>query len=89
MTANVAPKLMHEMCMAVFANDLITARNINNKLFGLHQDLFVEANPIPVKWAVAQMGLIGAGIRLPLTPLSSQHHELVRKAMKLADIDNV
>ena len=88
-TANVAPKLMHEMCMAVFANDLITARNINNKLFGLHQDLFVEANPIPVKWAVAQMGLIGAGIRLPLTPLSSQHHELVRKAMKLADIDNV
>lgn len=88
-TANIAPKLMHEMCAAAFANDLITARNINNQLLRLHQDLFVEANPIPIKWAVAQMGLIGTGIRLPLTPLSTQHHELVRKAMKLAEIDNV
>ncbi len=88
-TANIAPKLMHEMCAAAFANDLITARNINNQLLRLHQDLFVEANPIPIKWAVAQMGLIGTGIRLPLTPLSTQHHELVRKAMKLAKIDNV
>jgi 4-hydroxy-tetrahydrodipicolinate synthase len=88
-TANIAPKLMHEMCVAAFANDLITARNINNQLLRLHQDLFVEANPIPIKWAVAQMGLIGTGIRLPLTPLSTQHHELVRKAMKLAKIDNV
>lgn len=88
-TANVAPNLMHEMCAAAFANDLITARNINNRLLRLHLDLFVEANPIPVKWAVAQMGLIGAGIRLPLTPLSNQHYELVRKAMKLAEIDIV
>jgi 4-hydroxy-tetrahydrodipicolinate synthase len=88
-TANIAPKLMHEMCAAAFSNDLITARNINNQLLRLHQDLFVEANPIPIKWAVAQMGLIGTGIRLPLTPLSTQHHELVRKAMKLAKIDNV
>jgi len=88
-TANIAPKLMHEMCAAAFANDLITARNINNQLLRLHQDLFVEANPIPIKWAVAQMGLMGTGIRLPLTPLSTQHHELVRKAMKLAEIDNV
>lgn len=88
-TANIAPKLMHEMCAAAFTNDLITARNINNQLLRLHQDLFVEANPIPIKWAVAQMGLMGTGIRLPLTPLSTQHHELVRKAMKLAEIDNV
>ncbi|MBA2484341.1 MAG: 4-hydroxy-tetrahydrodipicolinate synthase [Nitrosomonas sp.] len=88
-TANVAPKLMHEMCMAAFANDLITARRINNQLLRLHQDLFIEANPIPVKWAVAQMGFINAGIRLPLTPLSSQHHPIVREAMKLAEIDNV
>ena len=88
-TANVAPKLMREMCAAAFANDLITARNINNQLLRLHQDLFVEANPIPIKWAVAQMGLIGTGIRLPLTPLSSQYHDLVREAMKLAEIDNV
>lgn len=88
-TANVAPKLMHKMCMAAFDNDLITARQINNQLLRLHQDLFIEANPIPVKWAVAQMGLISAGIRLPLTPLSSQHHETVREAMKLAEIENV
>lgn len=88
-TANVAPKLMHEMCAAAFANDLKTARSINNQLLRLHHDLFVEANPIPVKWAVAQMGLIGAGIRLPLTPLSNQHHELVREAMKRAEIDIV
>ncbi|GJL71489.1 MAG: 4-hydroxy-tetrahydrodipicolinate synthase [Nitrosomonas sp.] len=88
-TANVAPKLMHEMCAAASANDLITARNINNQLLRLHHDLFVEANPIPVKWAVAQMGLIGTNIRLPLTPLSNQHHELVREAMKLAEIDIV
>lgn len=88
-TANVAPKLMHEMCAAASANNLITARNINNQLLRLHHDLFVEANPIPVKWAVAQMGLIGTNIRLPLTPLSNQHHELVREAMKLAEIDIV
>ena len=88
-TANVAPKLMREMCAAAFANDLITARNINNQLLRLHQDLFVEANPIPIKWAVEQMGLIGTGIRLPLTPLSDQYHELVREAMKLAKIDNL
>jgi 4-hydroxy-tetrahydrodipicolinate synthase len=88
-TANVAPKLMREMCAAAFANDLITARNINNQLLRLHQDLFVEANPIPIKWAVEQMGLIGTGIRLPLTPLSDQYHELVREAMKLAEIDDL
>lgn len=85
-TANVAPKLMHEMCAAAFAGDLTAARAINNKLLKLHVDLFVEANPIPVKWAVAQMGLIGPGIRLPLTPLSNQFHQLVKDAMIQAGV---
>ncbi len=85
-TANVAPSLMHELCTAALSGDLHTARAINNKLMRLHVDLFVEANPIPVKWAVAQMGHISPGIRLPLTPLSSTHHQLVREAMSLANI---
>lgn len=85
-TANVAPKLMHEMCVAAFKGDLATARSINNKLFELHKNLFIEANPIPVKWAVAQMGLIASGIRLPLTPLSEAHHETVRNAMRQTGI---
>ncbi|HEY6281209.1 MAG TPA: 4-hydroxy-tetrahydrodipicolinate synthase [Burkholderiales bacterium] len=85
-TANVAPKLMHEMCVAALKGDLAAARSINNKLFDLHKNLFVEANPIPVKWAVAQMGLIESGIRLPLTPLSAAHHETVRNAMRQAGI---
>jgi len=85
-TANVAPRLMHEMCVAAFRGDIATARSINNKLFDLHKNLFIEANPIPVKWAVAQMGLIALGIRLPLTPLSPAHHETVRTAMQQAGI---
>ena len=83
-TANVAPKLMHDLCVAAFAGDLAAARAINNKLLPLHTDLFIEANPIPVKWAVAEMGLIGPGIRLPLTPLSGKFHQLVRDAMQSA-----
>ena len=85
-TANVAPKLMHEMCVAAFAGDLITARAVNNKLLRLHWDLFVEANPIPVKWAVAQMGLIDTGLRLPLTQLSAQYHQVIRDAMHQAGV---
>jgi len=85
-TANVAPRLMHEMCAAALAGDLKKAREFNFKLLPLHSKLFVEANPIPVKWAAAQMGLIGMGIRLPLTPLSQQFHEVVREAMRQADI---
>ncbi|MGB7540478.1 MAG: 4-hydroxy-tetrahydrodipicolinate synthase [Burkholderiales bacterium] len=85
-TANVAPRLMHEMCAAALADNLRKAREIHFKLLGLHTRLFVEANPIPVKWAVAQMGLIGMGIRLPLTPLSQQFHEGVREAMRQAEI---
>ena len=85
-TANVAPKKMHEMCVAAASGDLVTARKLNNQLLRLHTDLFVEANPIPVKWVVEQMGLIRSGIRLPLTPLSQQYHSLLREAMQLADI---
>lgn len=85
-TANVAPRLMHEMCTAAFAGDLARAREINTRLFRLHIDLFVEANPIPVKWAVARMGLINDSLRLPLTILSDQYHELIRKAMLQAGI---
>lgn len=85
-TANVAPKLMHEMCMAAIAGDVISARDINAKLFALHQKLFVEANPIPVKWVLAQMGLIKTGIRLPMVTLSAQYHEVLRTACKPAQI---
>ena len=85
-TANVAPRLMHAMCAAALAGDLKNAREFHFKLLPLHTKLFVEANPIPVKWAVAQMGLIGMGIRLPLTPLSQPFHETVREAMRAADI---
>ena len=85
-TANVAPRLMHDMCAAALGGDVQRAREINFKLLPLHQKLFVEANPIPVKWAVAQMGLMGPGIRLPLTPLAPQFYETVRDAMRQADI---
>jgi 4-hydroxy-tetrahydrodipicolinate synthase len=80
-TANVAPRLMHEMCAAGLDGNAAAAREINRRLLGLHRNLFVEANPIPVKWACAQMGLIGPGIRLPLTPLSPEFHDRVRAAM--------
>ena len=86
-TANVAPRLMHEMCMAALKPDLARARELNNKLLGLHRNLFVEANPIPVKWAVSQMKLIKPGIRLPLTPLADNCHERVRTAMREAGIN--
>ena len=69
-TANVAPKLMHEMCIAALNGEVAKAREINFRLLGLHMDLFVEANPIPVKWAVARMGKIQGYLRLPLTQLS-------------------
>jgi 4-hydroxy-tetrahydrodipicolinate synthase len=85
-TANAAPRLMHEMCAAALAGDVARARDINNRLLGLHRNLFCEANPIPVKWAVQQMGLIRGGIRLPLTPLSEGFHDQVRDAMRQAGI---
>ncbi|MGD9869660.1 MAG: 4-hydroxy-tetrahydrodipicolinate synthase [Thauera sp.] len=85
-TANVAPRAMHQLCAAAAAGDMRTLRETNAALTGLHRDLFCEANPIPVKWAVARMGLIGYGLRLPLTPLSEALHERVLKAMRKAGI---
>ncbi len=84
--ANVAPRLMHEMCVAALKGDLAKAREINFRLLGLHRHLFCEANPIPVKWACQQLGLIKEGIRLPLTPLSPECHERVRVAMHQAGL---
>lgn len=86
-TANVAPRLMHDMVAAALAGDLKAARHINLRLFGLHRHLFCEANPIPVKWACARMGLIGHALRLPLTPLSPECHERVLAAMRDAGVD--
>jgi 4-hydroxy-tetrahydrodipicolinate synthase len=83
-TANVAPALMHEMSVAAMAGNLGRAREINYQLLGLHQKLFVEANPIPVKWALAEMGRIQPGIRLPLVPLSAAHHDTLRAVMREA-----
>lgn len=85
-TANVAPRKMAEMCKAAIAGDRETAERINAKLEPLHRDLFVEANPIPVKWAVEQLGLIKGGIRLPLTPLSEQYREMILRAMQQAEV---
>jgi 4-hydroxy-tetrahydrodipicolinate synthase len=85
-TANVAPRLMHEMCVAAVAGDTRRARELNNKLVPLHKSLFVEPNPTPVKWVAEQMGLVDGGIRLPLTQLSAQHHDLLRAAMRHAEL---
>ena len=80
-TANVAPRLMHELCVAAIAGDRQKAMEIQFKLMPLHKQLFVEANPIPVKWAVARMGLCGATMRLPMTPLSSSNEAVVESAL--------
>lgn len=85
-TANVAPRAMHEMCAAALAGDRAAAQAVNAPLELLHKNLFVEANPIPVKWALHEMGLIPPGIRLPLTGLSAQHHDTVRQAMTRAGV---
>jgi 4-hydroxy-tetrahydrodipicolinate synthase len=84
--ANVAPRLMHEMCAAAMKGDLAKARELHFRLLGLHRQLFCEANPIPVKWACQELGLIKGGIRLPLTPLSPEYHERVRLAMRQAGL---
>ena len=83
-TGNVAPRLMHEMCEAARRGDDERVRACNRKLAPLHRDLFIESNPIPVKWCLHQMGLIPDGIRLPLTPLSEVHHGALRAAMRAA-----
>ncbi|MBI4938273.1 MAG: 4-hydroxy-tetrahydrodipicolinate synthase [Nitrosomonadales bacterium] len=85
-TANVAPGLMSEMCAAALNGEVARARAINFRLLGLHRHLFIEANPIPVKWAVARMGKIKNALRLPLTPLSSAAQGVVEKAMRQSGV---
>lgn len=85
-TANVAPRLMHELCVAAVAGDTRKAMEIQFRLLPLHKALFVEANPIPIKWAVAQLGLCGDHLRLPMTPLTPTHHAAVRAALQAAGL---
>ncbi len=85
-TANVAPQLMHEMCMAALAGERELAEDLNARLEPLHRGLFVESSPIPVKWALHIMGLIGPGIRLPLTLLSEDCHDIVLEALRHAGV---
>jgi 4-hydroxy-tetrahydrodipicolinate synthase len=80
-TANIAPRAMHELCMAAMNGQVQPAIAINNRLLPLHNKLSCEPNPLPVKWALQEMGLIGPGIRLPLVALSDQHHASVRQAL--------
>jgi 4-hydroxy-tetrahydrodipicolinate synthase len=81
-TANVAPRAMHDLCVAAMSGKVTEAVAINNKLLPLHNKLFIEPNPLPVKWAMVEMGLIPSGIRLPLVPLDAAHHETVRAALR-------
>jgi 4-hydroxy-tetrahydrodipicolinate synthase len=85
-TANVVPRGMHDLCAAALAGDRAEVERIDGRLAALHKALFLESNPIPVKWAVAQLGLIPPGIRLPLTPLSEQFHASLRQAMQQAGV---
>lgn len=86
-TANVAPRLMHEMCAHALKGEREKAIAINNRLLGLHNNLFLEANPIPVKWALHRMGHIDIGIRLPLTPFDARHHDALAEALRGAGIE--
>ena len=81
-TANIAPRLMHELCLAAIAGDARRAMEIQIQLLPLHKTLFVEANPIPVKWAVARMGLCKEALRLPMTPLTEGNRAIVEQAMR-------
>lgn len=85
-TANVAPLKMSQMCEVALKGDSKQAEKLNQELMGLHQKLFVEANPIPVKWVLHQMGLIPTGLRLPLTPLSARYHTELTQAMQQAGV---
>jgi 4-hydroxy-tetrahydrodipicolinate synthase len=87
-TANVAPEALHNMCVAALEGKAETAKAINQTLADLHQNLFIESNPIPVKWALSEMGLIPNGIRLPLTVLSESYHQTVRDALTKAGVLN-
>jgi 4-hydroxy-tetrahydrodipicolinate synthase len=85
-TANVAPRLMHQLCVAAMSDDSKKTREIQYQLIAVHKAMFIEANPIPVKWALHQMGKITAGIRLPLTPLSEPLREPLKAALKQAGL---
>ena len=85
-TGNVAPRFVHEMLLAAMAGDKETALAIDTKLAALHKSLFIQSNPIPVKWALAEMGLIGKGIRLPLTWLTEECFDAVKDAMRQAEV---
>ena len=85
-TANVAPRLMHDLCVAAIAGDREKAMQIQFQLMPLHKQLFVEANPIPVKWAMARMGLMGGAMRLPMTPLSAANEPVVERALNDAGL---
>lgn len=84
--SNVAPKAVHDLCVAALGGNRVAAEAINARLQPLHRALFFEANPIPVKWALQEMGLITAGIRLPLTPLSKRYYEPLREALRQAQV---
>lgn len=85
-TANVAPRAMAQLCEAAVRQDARRAMDIHMRLLSVHRDLFVEPNPIPVKWAMARMGLCGPALRLPMTPLATQHHARVEQALKEAGL---
>lgn len=85
-TANVAPRLMHELCAAAVHEDVTRVSELDARLRELHRALFVESNPIPTKWALAEMGLIAHGIRLPLTPLAQRYHTQVRSALQRTEV---
>jgi 4-hydroxy-tetrahydrodipicolinate synthase len=85
-TANVAPRLMHELCVAAMAGDVQRAMEIQFRLMPVHKNLFVEANPIPVKWAMARLGLCGGTLRLPMTTLSPQHEPVVEAALRASGL---
>ncbi|AVO42198.1 4-hydroxy-tetrahydrodipicolinate synthase [Simplicispira suum] len=85
-TANVAPRLMHELCVAALAGDIRRAMEIQFRLMPLHKNLFIEANPIPVKWAMSRMGLCGGTMRLPMTPLGTAHEAAVEGALRASGL---
>ena len=85
-TANIAPQQMHELCKAAIQGDIQTAMRIQFKLMPVHKNLFVEANPIPLKWAMAHMGLCGPTLRLPLTPMSSSYEPILEQALKTSGL---
>lgn len=85
-TANVAPRAMAELCNAAMNGQIARAVEINNRVLDLHAKLFVEPNPVPVKWALAEMGKIPSGLRLPLAPLAAQYHDTVRAALRASGV---